>query len=161
MFTDPILYNFSFLLRFSTCNQADFDTQISVFSGDCPDDLECLDSQDSTLGCADFTVELGTNLAGDDTYFVLVHGFEGASGIYNLTVTTGSCRDAGNDDCEKSEEIPFQCDGPPLVFSGDTSLAPIKPFEPSDCGSAQVDIGAPGAWYNLVVPEDVGVVPVT
>ena len=82
-------------------------------------------------------------------------------GIYNLTVTTGSCRDAGNGDCEKSEEIPFACSGPPLVFSGDTSLAPINPPEFLDCGTGMVDIGAPGAWYTLTVPEDVGVVPVT
>ena len=102
--------------------------------------------------------------------------FSNDVGIFNLTVTTWECETTvyptpapspfSNSvfptvnpyvDCEDAEEVPFECDGPPLVFSGDTSLAP--PWNPiySDCGYIEF----PGIWYKLTVPEGVGVVSVT
>ena len=172
------------LPRFSTCNQADFDTQISIFNGDCPNGLECIANRDDSYGCR-VTTKLGTNLPGDDTYFILVSGYLRDVGIFNMSMTTGDCETTLSPssyyptpawptpspisyppfsvfptvnpyvDCEGAEEIPFECDGPPLVFSGDTSLAPSWDPIYSDCGF----IDFPGIWYKLIVP-DYTVVPV-
>ena len=43
-------------------------------------------AEDDTPGCFS-TTELGTNLPGDDTYFVLIHGYAGETGNFNLTVS--------------------------------------------------------------------------
>ncbi len=71
--------------RLSTCNQASFDTKISVFTGLCGA-LVCVDGQDDGLGCAGFTTDLVMNTVVGTTYYVLVHGFGSAVGTFNLTL---------------------------------------------------------------------------
>ena len=82
---------------FSTCNQANFDTKISIFedpSGVCSGNggsgsLACVAGQDDNFqaGCRHFTTELGAESIGMSTFYVLVHGFWGATGDFDLTVT--------------------------------------------------------------------------
>jgi len=72
----------------STCDAADFDTKISVFSGDC-DNLVCVGGNDDGLGCSGYTSELTvtTDLFQPKTYYILVHGFSTNQGNFNLSVT--------------------------------------------------------------------------
>jgi hypothetical protein len=71
----------------STCDAANFDTKISVFTGAC-DDLKCVAGNDDTEGCSGFTTRLGFNTAMDVEYLILVHSFDGESGEFDLTLTS-------------------------------------------------------------------------
>ena len=74
-------------LLVSTCNDADFDTKINVYSGDCSN-LVCEGGNDdnSGAGCTGNTSELTlTGLAAGD-YYIAVSGFSGATGTGNLTL---------------------------------------------------------------------------
>jgi hypothetical protein len=72
-------------ISLSTCDQADFDTKISVFTGDC-DNLVCIGGNDDGTGCTgntsyyEFPSEAGTD------YYILVHGFSLQVGIFDLTL---------------------------------------------------------------------------
>jgi hypothetical protein len=70
----------------STCNQADYDTKISVFTGDC-ELLTCVGGQDDFPGCSGFTTEFTWASEANTTYYILVHGFGGQTGNFDLTVT--------------------------------------------------------------------------
>ena len=86
------------LLRASLC-ESSFDTKVNVYCGDCSS-LACVGSNDDFPGCppnglVEWCAELGR------TYYILVHGFNGAVGTFNLTVTVASpdpCSGAAN--CE-------------------------------------------------------------
>ncbi len=69
----------------STCNQASFDTKLSVFSGSCGA-LLCIGGNDDAVGCSltsefTFPSTVGTN------YYILVHGFSSQTGTFDLTAT--------------------------------------------------------------------------
>ena len=63
------------IVTLSTCNQATFDTKISIYTGSCTA-LTCVAGQDdNTAACGfDFTTEI-TFCADGSTYLVLIHGF--------------------------------------------------------------------------------------
>ena len=69
----------------STCNQANFDTRLSIFTGECGA-LECVTENDDTGGCATTSSTQWVGLAGK-TYYILVHGYSTRSGDFTLTVT--------------------------------------------------------------------------
>jgi hypothetical protein len=70
----------------STCNDADYDTKISIYCDEC-DNLTCVDGLDDTGGCAGFTTQLSWCSEEGKLYRILVHGFGGATGNFNLTIT--------------------------------------------------------------------------
>jgi|GEM_PF-2618620 len=70
----------------STCNSADYDTKISVFTGTCGV-LICEGGLDDTPGCDGFTTEFTWASMAGTTYYVLVHGWEGSVGTFDLTVS--------------------------------------------------------------------------
>jgi hypothetical protein len=74
------------ILTASTCNQANYDTKISVFTGSCGS-LVCEGGLDDTQGCAGFTTEFTWMSTLGTTYYVLIHGFNGQTGDFDLTVT--------------------------------------------------------------------------
>ena len=126
------------ILTASTCNQANFDTKLSVYDGTC-DGLECLTGNDDTSGCSGFTTEVQWASEGPEN-LILVHGFANEVGDFDLTVT---CSDPIEGDfCEDSI-------GPLAVgsvTSGSTTDA--TPDEPPDidCGTS---VTAPGVWYTV------------
>lgn len=69
----------------STCNQANYDTKISVFTGDCGS-LNCIGGRDDYPGCG-LTTEYTWLSEDGTTYFILVHGFGGQTGDFDLTVS--------------------------------------------------------------------------
>ena len=85
----------SITANLSTCNQATFDTKISVFMGPC-DNLVCVGGQDDASGCSGFTTILDVNTNPGETYLVLVHGFSSATGDFTLTLTCPCYVDAGD-----------------------------------------------------------------
>ena len=72
-------------LTASTCSdETNYDTYLSVFSGDC-DDLECDSYRDDSCGrqmSISWEAEEGVH------YYILVHGFSDRHGDFGLTVTS-------------------------------------------------------------------------
>lgn len=85
----------------STCNDANFDSKISVFAGNC-NALTCVAGNDDGPVCNNntsvttFVAELGVS------YWVLVHGYNGAVGNFSLSASCNPpCSPAlANDDCD-------------------------------------------------------------
>ncbi|QIE58097.1 HYR domain-containing protein [Rasiella rasia] len=71
--------------RLTTCNQANYDTKISVFTGSCGA-LVCETGVDDAAGCAGFTTELDFCTTNGTTYLVLIHGFSNAIGDFDLSL---------------------------------------------------------------------------
>ena len=131
--------NFDGLLTASTCNQANYDTKLSVYDGSCGA-LGCVAGNDDTAGCSGFTTELTWGGDGTDQ-LLLVHGFGSAEGDFDLTLTCAES--AENDDCEDAI-------GPLAVgsvTSGSTTTATVDEPPSLDCGTA---VTAPGVWYSVV-----------
>ena len=127
------------LVTASTCNQADFDTKLSVYDGDC-DGLDCVTGNDDTSGCAGFTTEVQWAADGTED-LILVHGFSGQTGNFDLTVTCADPLD--NDICEDAVG-PLAVDS---VTSGTTTGATLDEPPSLDCGTS---VTAPGVWYTVV-----------
>ncbi|RZW55539.1 MAG: T9SS type A sorting domain-containing protein, partial [Flavobacteriaceae bacterium] len=70
----------------STCNNANFDTKLSIYSGDCAS-LTCVAGNDDGIGCSGFSSEVSFNTSAGTTYYIYVHGFGSASGDFTLSVT--------------------------------------------------------------------------
>jgi len=78
------------LLEASTCDSADFDTKISVFSGSC-DSLNCIGGVDDSFPCENNTSTFSWQSNAGEEYFILVHGFGGSIGEFNLTLSCILC----------------------------------------------------------------------
>ncbi|MCP4123056.1 MAG: T9SS type A sorting domain-containing protein [Bacteroidetes bacterium] len=72
-------------VTFSTCNAADFDTKIGVFSGACGD-LTCVDGNDDGSGCSGFSSELTVPTDAGETYYIYITGFLSTAGDFTLSV---------------------------------------------------------------------------
>jgi hypothetical protein len=122
----------------STCNGTDFDSQISVFTGSCSD-LECVDGNDDAKCGKESLVSIQSKK--DETYHVLVHGFNVSSGNFNLEITTEFCGSRM-----------LETDGVPRkVLLEDTKLDAALPYLPR-CFSFPDNNPAYGAgiWYRIV-----------
>lgn len=125
------------LLTLSTCNQASYDTKISVFSGSCGS-LVCVGGNDDGVGCSNFSSELTISSVPNTVYYVLVHGFLSSTGTFDLTATfTGP---PVNDDCSNATSI--ACG---QAMSGSTDNATLD--NASSCSF--VSNTAPGVWYEF------------
>ncbi|MBT8063672.1 MAG: hypothetical protein KJN94_01535, partial [Gammaproteobacteria bacterium] len=122
----------------STCNQANYDTKLSAFNGECGD-LECIAGNDDTAGCL-FTTELLWAADGDED-LLLVHGFGTATGDFDLTVTCEVPPE--NDVCEDAIGPLVAGD----IVSGSTTLATLDEPPDIDCGTS---VTAPGIWYEVL-----------
>jgi len=71
----------------STCNQANFDTQIAIYSGGC-ESLVCEAGADNSNGC-EKTTRVVDDVDSQDIYIV-VNGVEGATGNFDLTVSVAA-----------------------------------------------------------------------
>ena len=121
----------------STCNQADYDTKLSVFDGECGD-LGCIGGNDDNSGCG-LTSEFTWPGDGADN-LILVHGFGTATGNFDLTVTCEEPPEPPeNDLC--SAAIPLACGD---TISGTTNLATFD--DVGFCGTSNT---APGVWYSV------------
>ena len=125
--------NSSKLVEASTCNNADFDTQITVMSGSC-EESSCVSYNDQACGeqsLVTWYAEANT------TYYIMVHGFREATGTFGLTLSEAF----QNDQCTSAMKL----DGETLVAgttAGATSLE-----KPPECGD--VDLSGDGVWYEV------------
>ncbi|MEO8589264.1 MAG: T9SS type A sorting domain-containing protein [Flavobacteriales bacterium] len=116
----------------STCSNFSYDTRINVYRGSC-DEFTCVAGNDDfcDLGSsATFVAEEGI------TYFILVNGFEGATGDFDLSIT---CAPVDEDDCLGA--LPIAC-GETLTGSTTDALTDAAP----DCGTS---VSAAGIWYTF------------
>lgn len=118
----------------STCTLNSYDTKINVYSGSCGT-ITCVGGNDDGPGC-----NLGSSVSfvgnGGTTYYILVQGYNGAVGSFELTV---ECEVIENDDC--SGAIPLTCGE-----SVEGTTLGAFPDEAFDCGTS---ITAPGVWYTV------------
>ncbi|MES1909075.1 MAG: hypothetical protein MHM6MM_001881 [Cercozoa sp. M6MM] len=73
--------------KFSTCNNAGYDSKVTVFDANGGGVPQCVGGNDDGPGCAGFTTEFEVNLSQCQTVYIVVHGFLGATGSYTLTVS--------------------------------------------------------------------------
>lgn len=143
----------------STCNRADFDTKIGVFSGSCGD-LVCEDGNDDGDGCAGFTSEITFTSVPGTTYYIFVTGFLGDFGDFELSITCET--PATNDDACDADALalgvttPFDLTGT-SAQAGEPS--PGAGTGASSCDSQdgwcsfETDVDA-SVWYTFVAPEN-------
>ncbi len=103
-----IWYNFDATctgdLTVSTCNQADYDTDLVVYDGcDC-NNLLLLGCNDDGAGCAGFSSHLVVPVTEGNCYKIRVGGLnEGDQGTAVLTVSCFIPPECGNGECEEGE----------------------------------------------------------
>ena len=120
------------LITVSTCNQAGYDTILTVYDA-CGGTVVA--TNDDGPGCTGFTSELSFVADGSSTYYIAVDGFGGASGTFDLSITCGPVND---DPCGA---LPIEC-GVPILGNTDTANDDTA-FAP-DCGTPT---SAAGIWY--------------
>mmetsp|Transcript_23092 Transcript_23092/g.64021 ORF Transcript_23092/g.64021 Transcript_23092/m.64021 type:complete len:1199 (+) Transcript_23092:123-3719(+) len=125
--------NSSKLVEASTCNNADFDTQITIMSGSC-DKTTCISYNDQ--GCGDQSLVTWFAEA-DETYYIMVHGYREASGTFGLALTESS----HNDQCDNAVKLHEES-----VLAGTTAGA-LSSTQPPQCDD--VEISKNGVWYTV------------
>ncbi len=119
----------------STCNQASYDTKISVFTGPCAA-LNCVAGDDDGPGCA-VTSSVTFNTIAGVQYLALVHGYQADTGSFTLSMTCGApCAPAViNDNCVTAQTIAPQPIGACVPLQSTnvcaaTSTLPNPPCDP-------------------------------
>ncbi len=133
----------------TTCSAlTDYDTKLNVYSGDCSA-LTCVDGNDDAgADCAvsGLQSQVVFNSDGNTTFYILVQGFGGNTGNFELTMTCDLVPPP-NDEIANSidvDEIGFPYTDPNVA----TIAATLEAGTPVDCDNA----GVRGVWYNFV-PE--------
>eukprot|EP00536_Pseudo-nitzschia_multiseries_P000864 jgi/Psemu1/234064/estExt_Genewise1.C_110055 len=125
--------NSSKLVEASTCNNADFDTQVTVMSGSC-DGTTCVSYNDQ--GCGDQSLVTWYAEAGE-TYYIMVHGYREASGTFGLTLTEA----VHNDQCDNAVKLEEES-----VLAGTTAGASSS-IVPPQCNG--IELSDNGVWYTV------------
>ena len=131
-------------ITLSLCNGTDFDSKISVYSGSCAA-LVCVDGNDDACGLQS---EISFASDGNTTYYILIHGFGGATGNFTLDVTC-TPTPPPNDMIVNSidvDEIGFPYTDPSVAMPAATT----ENGNPAGCDLT----GANGVWYNFVSAGD-------
>ncbi|HMC97562.1 MAG TPA: hypothetical protein VKG92_07920, partial [Flavobacteriales bacterium] len=116
----------------TTCPDAGYDTKINVFRGECGS-LTCIGGNDDIAQgvlCSSITFVAEPGY----TYYILVNGYDGATGDFDLAVT---CAPIDEDDCLGALQI----------LCGQTvtgSTADASSDAAADCITS---VSAPGIWY--------------
>ncbi len=141
-----VVYSFEGIgveVTFSTCSSnTDFDTILSVFEGECSD-LDCVGNDVQNANCTNSsTSEITVSTALGTTYYIVVHGFIGGSGNFDLSVNGASCLPPPNDFC--GDAIPISCGE---TLSGFTTGGTDDLDETLFC---DVPLYSAGVWYSFV-----------
>jgi hypothetical protein len=118
----------------TSSSSTNFDTKLSVYSGTCGS-LTCVGGNDDS-GVNSQSLVTWNSVRGVQ-YFVLVHGFGGETGNFELMVT--QLFPPPNDSCENAETVTSG-----LPISGSTVAATKSGLS---CNGTSVS--APGVWYTL------------
>ncbi|MEZ4758018.1 MAG: T9SS type A sorting domain-containing protein [Flavobacteriales bacterium] len=134
------------VLTVSTCSATDYDSKISVFTGDCNAPL-CVAGNDDAAGCGGNSSQLSFPSMAGVTYLVLVHGYNQAVGTFTLSITCADgCETAGNDDCVNATELVIQPVGGCEASTGSNECAYPSSLPNPDCDpfASVVDV-----WYRF------------
>ncbi len=85
----------------STCDNASFDTKISVFTGSC-DNLVCLDANDNSAACINTSSSQIIYNTSEPEVWILVHGNASETGDFTLTM---DCTDGINEIANSQELV--------------------------------------------------------
>ncbi|MBX2829507.1 MAG: T9SS type A sorting domain-containing protein [Flavobacteriaceae bacterium] len=132
-----------------TCSDnTDYDTKISVYTGDCSSlPLTCVAGNDDG-DCPNFQSEVEFQSDGNTTYYILVHGFNGAIGNFELTMTCTIIPPANDDIANAIDLNDFDC---PWTDEGvQMPGATTEAGNPTDCDLS----GANGVWYSFTPIAD-------
>jgi hypothetical protein len=136
-------------ITLSTCDQADFDTKIHVYTGDCGvPPLTCVASNDDGAGCSGFSSELTFQSDGNTTYYILVNGFNGAIGNFDLTLTC-ELVPPENDLIENAIDLSTSS----FPYTDPNVAMPAATTEGGNPENCNID-GANGVWYKATISED-------
>ena len=125
------------LMEASTCDGADFDTQITIMSGDCGT-MTCVNSNDNDNACGDQSQATWFAEAGK-SYYILVHGFREAQGTFALSLAPAP---TNGDECPTAM-------GPVAVGSISFGTTKGVTHDAVDqCGDVVSNL-KPGIWYAL------------
>ena len=126
---------FEGLISASMCNQANYDSKLSAYNGECGE-LGCITGIDDSPGCG-LTSEI--SWVGDNSeQLVLVHGFGAATGDFDLTI---SCQELAPGDICEDAAGPLAVDTVTPGTTTDTSFDDV-----GFCGTSNT---APGTWYTV------------
>tara|TARA_R100000306_G_scaffold6274_8_gene8761 strand:+ start:360 stop:3668 length:3309 start_codon:yes stop_codon:yes gene_type:complete len=131
----------------SLCD-SDYDTKLSVYSGDCGT-LVCEAGNDDACGTTGLQSEVAFQGDGDGTtYYILVHGFGGATGNYSLNV---DCLPVPppNDMIANSIDV----DEIGVPYTDPDVPMPAATTEGGNPTGCNID-GANGVWYNFTPVGD-------
>jgi hypothetical protein len=134
-------------ITITMCNgTTDYDAKLSVYTGDCgAPPLTCVVGNDDTCGLQS---EVTFASDGNTTYLILVHGFGGATGNFELDIQC-TLTPPPNDDIANSidiDEIGCPYTDPAVAMPAAT----VEGGNPQDCN---ID-GANGVWYNITPIAD-------
>lgn len=124
----------------STCPDFGYDTKINVYRGTCSDPV-CVTGNDDGGNCDVGSTASFPSMVGE-TYLILVQGFDGTTGTFDLAVTCGPIT---NDYCQGA--ITMTCNS---SLSGSTIDATPDP-QPEFC---ETGIQAPGRWFTFTGISD-------
>lgn len=131
----------------STCNDAEFDTRISVFSGDCPAPV-CVAGNDDAPGCGGNTSSVTIHTENGASYLAYVHGYNGATGAFTISMNCAApCSPAvSGDDCTTAITLVPQPLSDCVPTTGTNVCAYEGPLPNPDCDpySAAHDV-----WYAI------------
>lgn len=114
-------------VNFSTCGQADFDTRLAIYSGDCSDPV-LVACNDDGPGCPGFSSSMDAELVKGNSYFLRVGGFAG-DGSGTISINCGGSSGLENDECTGALALNLGANGFSNVgASGQTVL-------PAECAS--------------------------
>ena len=125
--------NSSKLVEASTCNNADFDTQVTVMSDSCKKPT-CVAYNDQACGDQSLVTWYAEAFK---TYYIMVHGYREASGTFGLTMTESF----HNNRCDDALIIDTES-----IVSGTTAGAKSLD-QPAQCGN--VELSENGVWYHV------------
>ena len=137
----------------TTCtNFFDYDTKISVFCGDCFGDLLCVGGNDDS--CPDgasgllSTVSWCSQVGAE--YLILVHGFGGQTGDFELEVSENGVGCTADVQCLPAGACCFD-DGSCVVTTEDDCAAQGGAYQgdDTDCGSTDYVVGTGGAFEDI------------
>ena len=141
----------------STCNDADFDTRLALWEGDCGAQT-LVACNDDGLGCAGFTSQMVAPVIAGTTYYIQLGGFNPpAQGTGNLTICEGDACLAGCvGSCEKSDVVEIEACGQDLNGGCNATGNPNQPISAGDtvCGTMWAAGGTRDTdFYGITLTE--------
>lgn len=105
----------------STCGgTANFDTKLSIFSNTCGA-LVCRGGNDDS-GCPNNLSEVTINVVANETYFIYVHGFNGQTGNFDLSLACGPLAI-----CQGAFTVPLDANGQVNLTAADIDNGSLSP----------------------------------